>query len=371
MAASTALSSGIAIRQFHCKAMRRTSLSVFPESTIKLQNAKIRRLPQPKLNGRIQRRPFLPLALASDGYDISLNSASEAITQFYDGINEKNLKKLDKLLSDNCFCEDFSFIKPFQGKQELMKFLEQLIASMGQNMEFKVDHICEGDDLTAAVKWHLEWKKKQVPFTRGCSYYELSRDRERLLIERIQVVIESPIKPGALSLALLKMITSIFDAFPEPAERFLKSPNVIFQLLLKVYNIIAQPILNPILSWYIKLWSFIVNIISFTLKILKYIVKFINIAAIYNSRENSKKRPYIINIQSSVLSRFNHESNNVRATNGPTTGGSGGGLLKATIGSAGLASSFSSLPPAGSSVSSFLGIKVRTVQFIESEFCLV
>lgn len=26
---------------------------------------------------------------------------------------------------------------------------------MGQNMEFKVEHICEGDDFSAAANWHL------------------------------------------------------------------------------------------------------------------------------------------------------------------------------------------------------------------------
>jgi hypothetical protein len=33
-----------------------------------------------------------------------------------------------------------------------------------------------------------------------------------------------------------------------------------------------------------------------------------------------------------LLSRLDHVSNNERATNGPRTGGRGGGLLKATIG---------------------------------------
>jgi len=40
-----------------------------------------------------------------------------------------------------------------------------------------------------------------------------------------------------------------------------------------------------------------------------------------------------INSQSSSPSWLDHISNNERAINGPKTGGNGGGLLKATIGS--------------------------------------
>lgn len=39
--------------------------------------------------------------------------------------------------------------------QESLRFLEQLTTCMGQNMEFSIDHICEGVDQTAVVNWHL------------------------------------------------------------------------------------------------------------------------------------------------------------------------------------------------------------------------
>jgi hypothetical protein len=36
-----------------------------------------------------------------------------------------------------------------------MHFYEQLTASMGQNVKFSIGHVCEGDEFTAGVKWHL------------------------------------------------------------------------------------------------------------------------------------------------------------------------------------------------------------------------
>ncbi|XP_027181551.1 uncharacterized protein LOC113779951 isoform X2 [Coffea eugenioides] len=248
---------------------------VFSKRALKLQHTEIngpRELMFRK--GKVQSKPLSQVALATDSADISINTpaTSNSIMQFYKSINDKKLKQLEQLLSDDCFFDDYSFPKPFEGKQEVIKFLEQLITSMGQHTEFSVEHICEGDDLTAAVNWHLDWKKKQVPFTRGSSYFGFARDGET----KVQAVIESPIKPGGLALGLFKIITSLFDAFPGAAERFLKSPHVIFTLLLKIYNIILQPILNPLIAWYLKLWSFTVGIISITLKILQYIAKSIS-----------------------------------------------------------------------------------------------
>ncbi|KAI3792398.1 hypothetical protein L2E82_06275 [Cichorium intybus] len=196
---------------------------------------------------------------------------SNTVRQFYKYMNEKNLKQLENYISNDCFFEDYSFPKPFNGKKEVLRFLEQLITGMGQNIEFHVAHIYEGDDdLIVGVNWHLEWKNRQVPFTRGCSLYRLTREGERLMIRKGQVFVESPIKPGDLFLKLLKIVTSLFDAFPEAAEWFFRSQYVIVQVLLKVYSMLLVPFINPILSFYVNIGNLIVRFVSIALKILEY-----------------------------------------------------------------------------------------------------
>ncbi|XP_070016775.1 uncharacterized protein [Nicotiana sylvestris] len=116
-----------------------------------------------------------------------------------------------------------------------------------------------------------EWKKKEVPFTRGCSCYELSRDGEELLIKNAQVITESSMKP--IFLALYKILTSAFDYFPEAAERFRKSHQITYQLLVNVYKIVFYPFISPILAWYKKLWSFTVTLLRFTNKLVQFITK--------------------------------------------------------------------------------------------------
>ncbi|XP_073051133.1 uncharacterized protein [Primulina eburnea] len=157
--------------------------------------------------------------------------------------------------------------------QEVLHFLEQIISCMGQNMQFNIDHICEGNDSTAAVSWHLDWDNIQVPLTRGCSYYSLSADGDKLVIKKVRVFIEPPIKLGRVALTMFKIVTSLFDAFPAATEWFLKRSHIIFQVLLKTYSITIQPIISPFQAWYIKVVQSAACILSFVLKIIYYLSK--------------------------------------------------------------------------------------------------
>ncbi|KAL2544171.1 Nuclear transport factor 2 (NTF2) family protein [Forsythia ovata] len=226
----------------------------------------------------IKRKPLIVFAASSGDSNINIGFVSPAhiIIQLYSAINEKNLKKLEKLIAKDCFFDDYSFPTPFQGKKEALQFLDQLIACMGQNMKFNIEHIWQGDEFTAGANWHLDWNKIQVPFTRGCSYYKLSSDGDRLVIKEARVLIESPIKLGGVALTLFKTLTFLFDAFPAATEWFLKSPHIMFQLLHKSYKIAVEPIITPLFTWYIRLMNFAACILAFTLKILYYLAKIFN-----------------------------------------------------------------------------------------------
>ncbi|PSR91480.1 hypothetical protein CEY00_Acc28824 [Actinidia chinensis var. chinensis] len=160
--------------------------------------------------------------------------------------------------------------------KEVIDVFAQLIDSMGQNIKFKIGNMCEGDAFTAGVTWHLEWNKKQIPFTRGSNFFECSMEGTKLVIKRAQGIIESPIKPGHSSLILLKMVTSLFDTFPKATERFRKSPNAILNAILKVYNKVSGPFISPFLAWYIQNLKFMQYLLSCALKILAFISKVFN-----------------------------------------------------------------------------------------------
>ncbi|XP_057810513.1 uncharacterized protein LOC131024952 isoform X1 [Salvia miltiorrhiza] len=304
MAAATIEFSSFISRQFiPTKGTSKHSIPTIPMRKSNLfQPLEIKMAPQTRSNKATKRKSFKLFVVPprSPAFDTSSPSPAQTVMQFYSSINEKNLMQLDKLIAQDCCFEDYSFPKPFHGKKEVMHFLEQLSMCMGdyKNMRFNVELICEGNDSTVVVNWHLVWKKIQVPFTRGCSYFSLSENDDKLLIKKAQVLIESPIKLGFVALAIFKTVSSLFDAFPAATEcmqafpfpilncythptnttspahaGFLKSPHTMFRLLLKAYNIGVQPVITPFLAWYIKLLNLTACILSTTLKILYYLAK--------------------------------------------------------------------------------------------------
>ncbi|XP_075505914.1 uncharacterized protein LOC142542899 [Primulina tabacum] len=279
MAASMRFSNAVTMQsiQFNVKPEVKHSFhSVFLNRPCGFQEPDIGMLLQPiHLKKSIKSKSLQLFAIPSSNSNIKISADSPAntIMQFYSAINEKKLKKLDKLMAEDCFFEDFSFSKPFHGKKEVLHFFEQIISCMGQNMQFNIDHICEGNDFTAAVSWHLDWNNIQVPLTRGCSYYSLSADGDKQVITKVRVFIEPPIKLGGVALTMFKIVTSLFDAFPAATEWFLKRSHIIFQVLLKTHSIIIQPIISPFQEWYIKLVQFAACILSFILKIIYYLSK--------------------------------------------------------------------------------------------------
>ncbi|KAK1372352.1 Nuclear transport factor 2 (NTF2) family protein [Heracleum sosnowskyi] len=201
---------------------------------------------------------------------------SDTIEQFYECINNKNVTQLGKYLANDCVYEDFSFPKPFQGKKEVLNYFQQLTKCMGDNIEFNADIISKGDDedgFTIAVNWHLDWNKIQIPFTKGFSLFVLSKEGERLLIKKVQVVTEPPLKPGTLALNLLKIVTSVFDEFPEFTKWFLRSPHVV---LLRIYNLVLAPFVKPLLACYINLWKLIATAFIFAFNVYLQISKLFN-----------------------------------------------------------------------------------------------
>ncbi|XP_016463457.1 uncharacterized protein LOC107786483 isoform X1 [Nicotiana tabacum] len=228
----------------------------------------------------------------------SPSSPSETIKKFYSSINNNDLNQLALLISEDCFFDDFSYTRPFKGRKEALKLLEKLTTCMGKNTKFCIEQIYEGVDLTTVVNWHLEWKKKQVPFTRGCSCYELSRDGEQLIIKKAQVIIESPIKPGSFALDVFQTVISVFDTFPEASRMlislifFILSPtreenilngtkNISYaglflmnpQVVQTIYDMALKPSIGPIIAWYRKLWSITVTVLTLIYKLFLYIIE--------------------------------------------------------------------------------------------------
>ncbi|KAF5938586.1 hypothetical protein HYC85_022845 [Camellia sinensis] len=124
-------------------------------------------------------------------YDIGPNplSSSDSIKQFYTSINEKNVNKLREFISDDCYFDDCSFIKPFQGKKE------------------------------------------------SSSSNRVANETRRL------------------------------------STGFVKSPQGVLQVILRIYNMVLGPFISPFLAWYLNLWKFMAIFLNYTLQTLLFISK--------------------------------------------------------------------------------------------------
>ncbi|XP_007019427.2 PREDICTED: uncharacterized protein LOC18592557 [Theobroma cacao] len=169
----------------------------------------------------------------------STPSVLDLIQDFYSAINVKDTQKLDQLLSHDCVFQELIFYMPFNGKQNVINFLQGLMEAMGQNVHFVLDTLMEGEKLTASVTWHLEWKGKEIPFTNGCSLFECQQVDGKLIIRKITGVEEFPVKPGDLVLKLLKAVSSVFDSFPFAAEQLLTRSHGTHEGLIKLLEMLG------------------------------------------------------------------------------------------------------------------------------------
>ncbi|MFS7954090.1 putative NTF2-like domain superfamily, SnoaL-like domain-containing protein [Helianthus anomalus] len=149
------------------------------------------------------------------------SSASDVVRKFYDGINSRNLSTVVDLIAHDCVYEDLVFPQPFVGRKAILEFFEKFIYTISQDLQFAIDDISGEDTSAVGVTWHLEWRGKPFPFSKGCSFYRLKveEDGRRKIIYGRDIV-EPAAKPGDFALVAIRSVTWLLEQFPQLAERF-------------------------------------------------------------------------------------------------------------------------------------------------------
>ncbi|KAJ7959251.1 putative Nuclear transport factor 2 family protein [Quillaja saponaria] len=150
-------------------------------------------------------------------------SVQDVILEFYNAINTKDTEKFDQILSDDCVHQDLIFYTPFQGKENVKNFLCKVMDALGPNIHIAMESVNEGENFTASVFWHLEWKAMKIPFTKGCRFFECEEAQGKIFIRKIIGVEELLVKPDDLILKLLKAVRTVLDRYPLAAQALLKS----------------------------------------------------------------------------------------------------------------------------------------------------
>ncbi|CAK9151911.1 unnamed protein product [Ilex paraguariensis] len=55
----------------------------------------------------------------------------------------------------------------------ILQFFKKFTDSVSTDLQFVIDDISDEDTAVVGVTWHLEWKGKNFPFSKGCSFYRL------------------------------------------------------------------------------------------------------------------------------------------------------------------------------------------------------
>lgn len=150
------------------------------------------------------------------------SAAAEVVREFYEGVNRRDLAAVAPLIAEGCVYEDLVFPRPMVGRERVVGFFGEFMGSVSPDLRFVIDDISGQDPSAVGVTWHLEWKGRPFPFSRGCSFYRCQPDPQQP--QQIQIVygrdcVEPATKPGELALVAIRGVTWLLERFPSLADR--------------------------------------------------------------------------------------------------------------------------------------------------------
>ncbi|CAO2185170.1 unnamed protein product [Urochloa humidicola] len=179
--------------------------------------ARPRRLSGRRLSLRPRCRDVAAAATARGG---KTKTAAEVVREFYDGVNRRDLAAVEPLIAEGCVYEDLVFPRPFVGRDQIVGFFGEFIGTISPDLQFVIDDISDEDSAAVGVTWHLEWRGRPFPFSRGCSFYRLQESEQQPQIVYGRDCVEPAAKPGDLALVIIRGVTWILERFPSLASRF-------------------------------------------------------------------------------------------------------------------------------------------------------
>ncbi|PAN31656.1 hypothetical protein PAHAL_5G435100 [Panicum hallii] len=150
-------------------------------------------------------------------------TAADVVRAFYDGVNRRDLAAVEPLIAEGCVYEDLVFPRPFVGRDRVIGFFGEFMGTISADLQFVIDDISAEDPAAVGVTWHLEWRGRPFPFSRGCSFYRLLESSEQDQPPQIvygRDCVEPAAKPGDLALVIIRGVTWILERFPSLADRF-------------------------------------------------------------------------------------------------------------------------------------------------------
>ncbi|KAL3907831.1 MAG: hypothetical protein SGILL_008712 [Bacillariaceae sp.] len=96
--------------------------------------------------------------------------------KYFDAWNKRDMAQATSVFSSDIEYDDTAFPEPFVGKENLESHLNLCADALPGGFSFVLgDMIDVGDKVM--VRWHVENDSEELPFTKGCSYYEIKNGK--------------------------------------------------------------------------------------------------------------------------------------------------------------------------------------------------
>jgi len=117
------------------------------------------------------------------------------------------MKQAVSVFADDIEYDDTAFPVPFSGKEALEKHLNICARAMPPSFSFIVDDkIDAGKKLM--LRWHVENDSEELPYTRGCSFYEIENGK---IAKGTDLKEPAVLKTGGLSLFAESFVSKVKD----------------------------------------------------------------------------------------------------------------------------------------------------------------
>ncbi|GAX72994.1 hypothetical protein CEUSTIGMA_g446.t1 [Chlamydomonas eustigma] len=172
------------------------------------------RLPCQTVSHRLP-RPFSYSTTSVQVSAVTNRTARTVILEYYEAYNKGDFTTLGDMFSEDVSYHDMIYEQPFVGRLQVLDYLRKVRDILTSDIKIVVEDATDGDPRRVGVMWHVESSNgAMMPFSRGCSFYTL--DTEGKILQSRDLV-ESPVKPGSLTLNALAAVTPIFRALNLPA----------------------------------------------------------------------------------------------------------------------------------------------------------
>jgi ketosteroid isomerase-like protein len=126
--------------------------------------------------------------------------------QYFAAWSKRDMELAVSMFADTVTYDDTAFPEAFSGKENARKHLLKCADAFPAAFTFEVDDLINGGD-RIAVLWHVNNGGEPLPFTRGCSFYEL--DSKGRIQDGIDFVEPAPVKLGGPALFVQSMKTKL------------------------------------------------------------------------------------------------------------------------------------------------------------------